>query len=452
MTAPLSVLIVEDESFSLDVLEQALEPLGCETLSARNGEEALPKFYFGFPGIIVTDIKMPRMDGLELMKRVQEIDPGVPVILLTAHGDVETAVQAMRDGAFDFIEKPYRAEPLRTKVLHALNNRSLILDNRALRTELEAKSGIEAKILGNSAAMEMLRKTVANVASADANVLIRGETGTGKEVVARALHDLGRRHDNNFVAVNCGAIPEGLIESELYGYEKGAHATATSLRICKFEHADQGTIFLDEIESMPVNTQVTLLRVLQERQIVRLGANDVIPVNVRVIAATQGDLKSASDEDNFRTDLYFRLNVVEIVIPPLRDRREDIPLLFETFSRELALQHGREIPLLSREDLQQLMAHDWPGNVRELRNMAERHVLGLNRETGSIAELVNPPETTPLSLSNQVDAFEKCVLDQALTRNMGNIQATAEMLGLPTRTLNDRMRKHGLIRKDYAEE
>ena len=443
------ILIVDDEPLNVNLLEQELEPLGCKTTSASDGEEALETIAHGFPGIVVSDIKMPRMDGLTLMQRAKEIDPEMPVILVSAHGDIAMAVQAMRDGAYDFIERPYDAERLREMVERALTNRALVLDNRALRAELVARSGLDARILGDASSMVELRRTIAQIADTDANVLIRGDTGTGKELVARSLHELSSRSGHHFVPLNCGAMPEGLFESELFGHEPGAFTGATKRRLGKLEHAHKGTLFLDEIESMPTNLQVKLLRVIQEREIERLGSNESVPTEFRLVAASQSDLTKAIERKEFRQDLYFRLNVAELNIPPLRDRREDIPLLFGAFLNELAARYERDVPALASGDIQELMAHDWPGNVRELRNIAERYILGLKGKKGGLSELISGPELTPPALRDQLDIFEKCILEQELARNDGNVQATSKALGIPMRTLNDRMRRHDLSRKDY---
>jgi two-component system C4-dicarboxylate transport response regulator DctD len=449
MTELPRVLIVDDEPFNVDILEQRLEPLGYQLISATDGKQALDQLSADFPGIVVTDVRMPRMDGLELMRRSRELDAELPVILVTAHGDVATAVQAMRDGAHDFIEKPVDAERLIDIVGRAMKVRLLVLENRALRADLLAKQGIEARLLGNSPLMEQLRANITNLADTGANVLVRGETGTGKELLARCLHDFSRRRDKHFVAVNCGAMPESMLESELFGHEAGAFTGAIKRRIGKFEHATGGTLFLDEIESMPLVMQVKLLRVLEEREVERLGSNDIVPVDFRLVAATQGDLSQACAEGAFRQDLYFRLNVATVEIPPLRDRREDVHLLFEYFLRHLSALHERDVPALERDDLHRLVAHAWPGNVRELRNVAERYVLGLGRPQVGIDALIEPGGAAPLTLAEQVEAFEKCLIEQSLTGNTGNIQAAVDDLGTPRRTLNQKMRNHGLDRKDF---
>jgi two-component system C4-dicarboxylate transport response regulator DctD len=444
-----TILVVDDEPTNRDLLAQQLAGLSDTIITASDGKAALEKLALGFAGIVVTDLKMPRMDGLELLRHMRDKDPEIPIIIVTGHGDIAMAVQAIRDGAYDFIERPYDADRLREMVTRALHARSLVLENRGLRAELKAKVGLEARLLGTSPLMEDLRRTIATIADTDANVLIVGETGTGKELVARSLHDLGRRARHRFVPVNCGALPESLFESELFGHEAGAFTGAARQRTGRLEYAHRGTLFLDEVDSLPFSLQAKLLRALQEREIERLGSNEQIKTDFRTIAATQIDLKKAIENGSFRADLFYRLDVAEIPIPPLRDRRDDIPLLFEAFAEELAAHHGREIPKLGREDLQALLVYSWPGNIRELRNVAERYVLGLHRIAGMLAEFLPSADGRASSLAEQLDAFERCVLDQELAKRRGNIQGAADALGLPVRTLNDRMRRHGLTRKTY---
>ena len=448
------ILIVDDDPFSLDLLQQELEPLGHEINTCTNGKEALEKIIsetseHGFPGILVADIRMPHMDGLELMKRTMNADPDLPVILITAYGDIPMAVQAIHDGAYDFIEKPIDSEKIIDVVKRGMEKRSLVLDNRALRAELVSKSRMDSKIIGKSPLIMELRKNITNLADTYTSVLILGETGTGKELVAQCLHEFSSRSKNNFVPVNCGAIPENIFESEVFGHEAGAFTGATERRIGRLEHAHKGTIFFDEIESMPQHLQVKLLRALEERVVEPLGSNKQIPVDFRIVSATKADLKEAVRNGEFREDLYFRLNVVEVVVPPLRDRRDDIPLLFEFFAEKLAARYQREVPKLSRKDLHELMMHSWPGNVRELKNVAERAVIGINAQKSSVAEMIHPLTKHPLTLSEQVEAFEKHLIETTLSDNKGNIQDTSEILGMPRRTLNEKMRKYGLDRKDY---
>jgi two-component system, NtrC family, C4-dicarboxylate transport response regulator DctD len=444
-----TILVVDDEPTNRDLLAQQLAGLSDVIVTAGDGKAALQKLALGFAGVIVTDLKMPRMDGLELLRHMRDKDPEIPIIIVTGHGDIAMAVQAIRDGAYDFIERPYDADRLREMVTRGLQARSLVLENRGLRAELQAKVGLEARLLGTSPLMEDLRRTIATVADTDANVLIIGETGTGKELVARSLHDLGRHARHRFVPVNCGALPESLFESELFGHEAGAFTGAARQRIGRLEYAHRGTLFLDEVNSLPFSMQAKLLRVLQEREIERLGSNEQIKADFRTIAATQTDLKKAIEAGSFRADLFYRLDVAEIHIPPLRDRRDDIPLLFGAFAEDLAAHHGRETPKLGREDLQALLVYSWPGNVRELRNVVERYVLGLHRIAGTLAEFLPGADGKSSTLTEQLDAFEKCVLDQELAKRRGNIQGAADALGLAVRTLNDRMRRHGLTRKTY---
>jgi len=455
MAKPLKIIIVDDDPSTVDLLQQELEHLGYEMGSCTNGQEALQKIVTeasenGFPGILVSDIRMPRMDGLELMKRTLDLDPDLPVILMTAYGDIPMAVQAMQDGAYDFIEKPIAPEKLTDVVKRSMEKRSLVLDNRALRAELAFKSGMASRIIGNSPPIIELRKSIAKLADTHASVLILGETGTGKELVAQCLHEFSSRSKYNLVPVNCGAIPENIFESELFGHEAGAFTGAAKRRIGRLEYAHKGTVFFDEIESMPQHLQVKLLRVLQDRVIERLGSNEQIPVDFRVVSATKVDLIEAVRNGEFREDLYFRLNVAEVIVPPLRDRREDIPLLFEAFAEQLAARYEREVPRLSHNDLHELMIHSWPGNVRELKNVTERTVIGIRAQKCSIAEIVHPPAKKRLTLAEQVGTFEKCIIEQSLADNNGNIQAIMEIFGIPRRTLNEKMRKYGLDRKDYV--
>jgi two-component system C4-dicarboxylate transport response regulator DctD len=357
----------------------------------------------------------------------------------------------MRNGAYDFIEKPFPAERLVDAVRRALEKRALTLENRNLRRELETHNGPGPWLIGKSPAIQRLRRLVLQVAGMATDVLIVGETGTGKELVAHHLHEYSNRQQQRFVAVNCGALPEHLIESELFGHEPGAFTGAQQRRIGKFEHANGGTLFLDEIESMPLALQVRLLRALQERTIERLGSNTDISLDLRVIAATKVDLKEASAQGTFREDLYYRLNVVILNIPPLRDRREDVPLLFQHFALMAAARHERPIPALSSAGVRALMAHTWPGNVRELRNAAERYVLLGESDDYDPALLLHGSGTNDgMTLPEQVECFEKCVIEYELMRHRGSIAATLETLGLPRKTLYDKMRKYGLDRRHYT--
>ena len=444
------VMLIDDEEHIRVAATQALNLAGYTVHTFDRAEKALEVLNPDWPGAVVSDIRMPGIDGMAFLQLCQAKDADLPVILITGHGDVSMAVEAMRAGAYDFIEKPFAVEDLVDTVARALDKRMLTMENRRLKNELEVQSKPGPRIIGDTPAVHRLRLTIAQIADTDADVLVVGETGTGKELVARALHENSRRRDHNFVAVNCGAVPENLIESELFGHEAGAFTDARSQRIGKFEHANGGTLFLDEIESMPMQVQVHLLRVLQERAIERLGSNELIPLDLRVVAATKIDLRQAADRGEFREDLFYRLGVVVIDIPPLRERREDIPLLFQHFVLVAGARYQREPPTPGPEQLNRLMAADWPGNVRELLNVAERYVL-LGESCGyDIDQMVRSDANRPsITLPEQLECFERGLIEQHLKANGGSIKATMESLGLPRKTLYDKMRKYGLERADY---
>lgn len=434
------VLLVDDEPDLREALAEGLELAGFDVAAFAAPSGVLGHLGRDFNGVLVTDIRMPGADGLDLMRKVLEIDAALPVILITGHGDVPLAVQAMRAGAYDFIEKPFPVSRLANVIERALEKRRLVLENRILREELESRSGIESRLVGRSAAMERLRAMVAALADTDADVLIMGETGAGKEVVARALHEGGHRHGGPFVALNCGGLPAEIIESELFGHEQGAFTGAARQRIGKLEHAQGGTVFLDEIESMPLDLQVKLLRVIETRTIERLGSNVSIPLDVRFLAATKEDLEAAGNRGQFRKDLFYRLNVITIEVPPLRARKEDVPLLFHHLAREARARYRREIPDVTEAHVAGLMARDWPGNVRELRNAADRFVLGL--ESAAIAA----EGAEGASLAGRVAAYERAVIAGELQRNDGRMKETYERLGLSRKGLYDKIRKYGLDR------
>jgi len=450
MTEAGQVMFIDDEAHIRTAARQTLELMDLVVDCYENAEAALSKMSANYPGVVVCDISMPRMDGLTLMRRVLELDRDLPVVLVTGHGDIAMAVGAMREGAYDFLEKPYSPETLTEVVRRALDKRSLTLENRTLRKELEAQSAPGPRIIGNTLSMQQLRSLIRQVADTDADVLILGETGTGKELVARSLHEHSRRRRGNFVAVNCGAVPEQLIESELLGHEAGAFTGARGRRIGKIEHSGGGTLFLDEIESMPVPLQVRLLRSLQERSIERLGSNTAIPVDLRVVAATKVDLREAADRGAFREDLYYRLNVVTLEIPPLRERREDIPLLFQHFAMVASARYEKELPPIAPEQLPVLLGHQWPGNVRELRNAAERYVL-LGENYGYDLDRLLPGagQGSPMGLREQVESFEKSLIEQELKACRGNISEATQALGIPRKTLHDKVRKYGLDRRQF---
>ncbi|MCO7514629.1 sigma-54 dependent transcriptional regulator [Pseudomonas guariconensis] len=439
-----SVIVVDDEASIRTAVEQWLSLSGFSVQLFARAEDCLAQLPPHYPGVIVSDVRMPGMDGLQLLERLQGQDPDLPVILLTGHGDVPMAVEAMRSGAYDFLEKPFTPQTLLGSLRRALEKRQLVLENRRLHQQADLKARLEGTLLGMSQGLQQLRRQVLDLANLPVNVLIRGETGSGKERVARCLHDFGPRADKPFVALNCAAIPESLFEAELFGHESGAFTGAQGKRIGKLEYANGGTVFLDEIESMPLAQQAKLLRVIQEQKLERLGANQSISVDLRIIAATKPDLLEEARAGRFREDLAYRLNVAELRLAPLRERREDIPLLFEHFARAAAERLGRAAPPLAGAQLAQLLAHDWPGNVRELANAAERHALGLD-SPGLEATSAGH------SLAEQMEAFEAQCLRAALRQHKGEIKAVMETLQLPRRTLNEKMQRHGLVREDFLE-
>ncbi|MEZ9851447.1 sigma-54-dependent Fis family transcriptional regulator [Vibrio breoganii] len=440
--------IIDDEPEIRSALKQSFELEGIEAQFYENAELALQALETTLPHVIISDIRLPGLSGLDLLEGLNKQHPELPIILITGHGDISMAVEAMHKGAYDFIEKPFATDRLLDTTKRAIEKRQLTIENQRLRNSLKASQTLGPRIIGDTSAILNLKETITHIADTSADILIFGETGTGKELVARSLHEQSGRRDNNFVAVNCGAIPENLIESELYGHEKGAFTGAESRRIGKLEHAQNGTLFLDEIESMPVQAQIRLLRVLQERAIERVGSNSLIPIDIRVIAATKVDLKQAAQQGSFREDLYYRLNVVTLELPPLRERKEDIATLFHHFLLVAASRYGKTLQALSSQDLSLLLNHDWPGNVRELRNMAERFVL-LGRLT---LENSSTNEKSDLSLAEQVAEFEKYTLEQTLTDNHGSIKQTMETLQLARKTLYDKMQRYQLDKDNFKAD
>jgi two-component system C4-dicarboxylate transport response regulator DctD len=434
------VIIVDDDEDLRHALTQSLELASYEVDAYDNGYDALNNITRNLYGVIITDIRMPAIDGLELLLKVLEIDPALPTVVITGHGDISTAVNAMRNGAYDFIEKPFATERLIGAVSRGLEKRRLVLENRTLRDELANQDGLDKRLVGRTPAMLTLRAETMALAQTDVDILVWGETGSGKEVVARALHEEGLRKDKPFVALNCGAIPIDMMESELFGHESGAFTSANKQRVGKLEYASGGTIFLDEIESMPLELQVKLLRVIETRSIERLGSNKVIDLDIRFIAASKTDLELACQQQLFRADLYYRLNVVTLTVPPLRERKDDIPLLLQHLARDARTRYRKEIPEYTSSLMRQLMAYEWPGNVRELRNIADRWVLGLGLGINSDDALVNTPGDA--SLSDQMAGIEKRLIMRALEENEGSIKKTYEQLQLSRKALYEKMKKY----------
>jgi two-component system C4-dicarboxylate transport response regulator DctD len=438
MPPDLQVLFIDDEEMIRRTCRQTLELAGIKVRTFAGAEAALAELEPNFPGIIVTDVRLPEMDGMELLARCRTLDPELPVVLITGHGDVALAVRAIREGAWDFIEKPFLNDHFLAVVQRALAKRALVRENRRLRRALDGEGSIARYLLGQSAGIGRVRDAVANLADTDVDVLILGETGAGKEQVARALHEGGNRAARPFVAINCGAIPDSMFESEMFGHEAGAFTGAAKRRIGKIEHAGAGTLFLDEVESMPLALQVKLLRVLQDRTLERLGGNAAVPVRCRVVAATKVDLKQLADAGRFRADLYYRLNVVTVPLPPLRERRDDIPQLFEHFVLQAAGRYQRSVPDVPPALVRQLMLRDWPGNVRELRNAADRFVLGMGGPD------LTEASTAPLSLPDLLDQVERQLIQEALRGSGGQVTGAAVALGVARKTLYDKMKRLGL--------
>ena len=442
-----TVLLVDDDIAMRQSTEQALELAGHTVRTFASAEEALTVAGPGLDGVVITDIRMPGMDGMTLLQRLGELDPDLPVILITGHADVALAVEAMRRGAYDFIEKPFSIQALGAVLKRALDHRALVMENRRLRAVAGQRDDVEARLPGRSAAMVELRRQIRSLGPSEADVLITGPTGSGKEVVARLLHDLSPRAGKPFVAINCAALPAALIESELFGHEAGAFPGAMRARFGRFEHARGGTILLDEIGSMPLDLQAKLLRVLQDRVILRLGSNDPVPLNVRFLATSKADLAQAMAQGAFREDLFWRLNVASLRVPPLSARRDDVPVLYLHLLRESAARHGVEDRLPDPALLSDLSARDWPGNVRELRNLAERHVLGLDWQDSTDSTATH----LVAHLADRVAAFERGVIAAAIAAHGGRLRPVYESLGISRKTLYEKMQKHGLDRRLIAD-
>ncbi len=429
-----TVFFIDDDAQLRAANVQSLELAGFNVQAFGDAVSALAELDADFAGAIISDIRMPRMDGLQLFQRVREIDSEIPVILITGHADVPTAIGALKDGAQDFLAKPFAADHLIAATAKALATRRLVIDNRRLRA---SASGGDSPLTGESPAMARLRGAIGQVAGADIDVLVEGETGTGKELVALMLHRGGPRRGKPFIAVNCGALPEVMAESELFGHEAGVISHGRLERAGRIEASSGGTLFLDEIDSMPMAVQAKLLRVLEEREVMRLGGDAPRSVNLRVVAAAKRDLSAAVKAGEFREDLYYRLNVVRLRVPPLRERRADIPELFAQFIDAAAAQVKRTDFAMTDEIRRHLIEHDWPGNVRELKNYAFTVMLDLPGQ--SIAER---EFDDGLTLAQRVEAFEAAVIRTALTAAQGDIRATMAVLSVPRKTLYDKMNRY----------
>jgi DNA-binding NtrC family response regulator len=446
------ILVVEDEDKLRRIVQLELESAGYEVDGAPTAEQGLP--LAPLANVVITDLRLPGMDGLQLIAQLQARGMQAAVIVMTAHGSVETAVEAMKLGATDFLQKPFSLDHLTTVVNKVMAVQSLRAENQRMRAELDGRYQFD-NIVGGSAAMREIFQTVERVAPTRATVLLAGESGVGKDMIARAIHHHSPRRKNAFVKINCTAIPENLMESELFGYEKGAFTGASTSKPGKFEQADQGTVFLDEIGDVPGNIQVKLLRILQERQFERLGSNLTRSVDVRVVAATNVDLREALEQGRFREDLYYRLNVLPISIPPLRERKGDIPFLAIHFVNKLSKDLGAPAKEISPAAIDRLLSHSWPGNVRELENTIERSLVLASGETLQASDIrLEAPRGTPPSLAAQqipllpegetLEHWEQMMIREALRRANGNKSQAARILGLTRNALRYRLSQMGL--------
>jgi two-component system response regulator HydG len=443
-TPPTTVLVVDDDKANLDSVARIFQREGLETLTASNGTEALELLRRPEVSVMVTDLMMPGMDGQELLKVSRTIRPDVEVVLMTAYGTVETAVAAMKDGAYDFITKPLKRHSLVKSVQKALERHELAAENRVLKAKLAEMGNTGGRsMVGQSPAFRAMMDTLRQAAPSTATVLLLGESGTGKELAARALHEQSNRARGPFVAINCGALPESILEAELFGVERGAFTGAVARREGRFERATGGTLFLDEVGEMPLSAQVKLLRVLQEGELERLGGTQTVKVDVRIVAATNKDLQREVAEGRFREDLYYRLNVVEVRIPALASRREDIPLLADAFLRRFAAKNGKVLRGFSPDALSTLENYAWPGNVRELEHAVERAVVLARSDVLEVGDLPETVRKGPLGSAGQLvipigtpmEEVERRVIHETLRHTKGDKTLAARLLGIAARTI-----------------
>ncbi len=447
-----SILIVDDEKAARFGMKLALEKDGYNVIEACDGIDAFDVIKTKNPYLVFLDINMPKMNGIQVLEEINRMEKPPMIVIVTAYGSERVAVDAMKKGAYDYIAKPYEIDELRLIAKHAFEKLALEEENARLRSEID-RLGSRGKIVGESREMNDVFNKIEKVGPSDVTVLIQGESGSGKELVAKEIQKKSHRKNNPMIVMNCAALPETLIESELFGHEKGAFTGATERRLGKFELADKGTIFLDEIGDMSPNTQAKVLRILQEQSFERLGGTETLCVDVRLISATHKDLLKEIKEGNFREDLYYRLKVVEILLPPLRNRREDIIILSEKFIQYFSEKHKKNVKSISSEAVKAFTRHSWPGNVRELQNVIESAVVMANAETLEISDF---PEEICTSESNRsfdynlpfrdakkiaVDAFEKDFVSRKLAENNGNISKTAEALGMHRQSLQQKIKE-----------
>ena len=450
----LSILLIDDEESQLESLKSFLSRRNHKVLTASNGQEGIDIIKENLIDLVLTDFRMPEKNGLEVLKETKSINPGIDVVVVTAFGNIDDAVGIMKSGAYDYLTKPIDLDELENLINRISEKRILIDENKQLRNQLQEKFKFDS-IISQSGKMEDVLNLAGRVANSKATVLVRGESGTGKELIAKAVHFASNRNEKPFVTVNVAALSENLMESELFGHEKGAFTGAIGARIGRFEEADGGTLFIDEIGDVPLNVQVKLLRAIQFGEVQRLGSNETKKVDVRIVAATHRNLENMMEQGDFREDLYYRLNVVTINIPTLRERKEDISLLVEYFMKKYSEINDKQVKSISREAVDKLMKYNYPGNIRELENIIERSVilcrgdviteddLPLQLEISYEKSLMDPHDFEK-NYNDKMRAFESEMIEEALNRSNGNQSAAARELGISERHLRSRLERLGL--------
>ncbi len=459
---PYPILVVDDEPAILDVMSVNLEKRNYEIHTASTGREALLKAEEIRYSVIILDYNLPDMDGFKILSELKKRDPEVMVVMITAYGTIEMAVAAMKSGAFNYLVKPINYDEMGLVVDKAIQHHKVLVELQDLRKQLNEKYEVE-NMIGQSSKMQKVYDMVRVVSDSDATVLIRGETGTGKELIARALHRTGSRQKKNFVSLNCAAIPATLLEAELFGYEKGAFTGAVTQKPGKFERADGGTLFLDEIGEIAPEIQVKLLRALQEGEFDRMGGVKTLKVDVRIITTTNRDLEKAMRDGSFRSDLFYRLNVIPIMLPPLRERKDDIPLLVNHFIRKYSEKNNKDIKSVSPSALSNLMQYHWPGNVRELENVIERTVvmtfkdriekieIPVSGNNGNFLKMSDDDASFRSSKKKVIESFEIYYLTEAMKHNKGNISAAAKKAGLDYKNFHSKLKKYNIKKRQFEE-
>ena len=440
----LKVYLVDDDDTLLKALTQAFE---LEDMNVRPFSEpaaALSEIEPSTPGIVITDVRMPNIDGIEFFQKIKSIDPEIPVIFITGHADVPMVLSTLREGAFDFFPKPIDVEHLLATSRRAMANRRLVLENRELRF-LAEKANQNTDLIGESPAIERLRSTISQIATADVDVLIEGESGTGKEIIATMLHKMSNRSSQRLVTVNCAALSAELIESELFGTVYDKETLSRRERPGKIEQSHKGTLYLDKIESLSQQVQGQLLPIVEEREVTPVGAKESKSLNLRIISSTQKDITRDPDDHNIRPDLLYRLNTVHLRVPPLRDRREDIPILFAHFLEKAADTYSKKIPKIGASSRRRLVDYDWPGNVRELKNFADSVVLGIDSTNDNSLG-------GQMSLPKRIEQFESNTIKSALEQTSGDVRATLELLGIPRKTFYDKISRHKIELNRYRQK